>query len=753
MTKRIRKRIDKPLVQFIVFFISTMFILAGVSFSTVLSIKDIYEDTAISQNQTILDHTVESIDNVLDTVYTFNSTLLSNRNLMDVLGKRSNVLISEITQSINNLPLLNDSNHLISDYFIFSNQKDLVLAPKRAYIEVDLYYNTHFKLADLTIEEWKDLMTQGSQRTIMLPMQRSDQQSNVKDVILLLIPFKNINTGRSIGCTAYFIDSSGIDDLLTANSRINEIAYQVNYLDDTILLANGEMPVDALYSEEGRFDTDQSTTTIVDNILYTYHSSQSYGIDYIIGVQQSYFVRQAWESALPQILVMAIVLVVSLTILMRLFVINWRPLSAVVKKLIPGGEIDSELDTGVSRYSLWALDEVASKLMVDKKTLETEIALREIERKNILIDRFINGETVEADDLYSLLNNENPAFETKGNRACIIQFSFPNSDISADAIDLHLTQALLVLRKQSEMTFLKQYDNNSMLFIFHSDDDPQQLGALPLFRNIRNHFNDLYNFHIRFCLGTLHSDIDHFHYSFTAAERLMDVDFDGRYMLVYDAIYELSDQYFYSSQTEQKLKSLLLNGKEKDCFETIDKVYHDNFVTHHLLSLAKQKLFIKLLSTISDFDEIVSVENMIRVLKSDARPDTYFQALKDYCSELCRYQDERNKRSQAELVNKILAYISEQMSDPNMSLTLLSIQFGMTEKYLSAYIKDNTGITFSAHLEKLRLNEANQLLLETDLPIKEIAERVGYLNDNSFRRWYQRLQGIAPSEFRQSRNT
>ena len=72
----------------------------------------------------------------------------------------------------------------------------------------------------------------------------------------------------------------------------------------------------------------------------------------------------------------------------------------------------------------------------------------------------------------------------------------------------------------------------------------------------------------------------------------------------------------------------------------------------------------------------------------------------------------------------------------------------MTESYLSLFIKEKLGETFSARVERLRIEKANQLLRETDLRIDVISEQVGYANSNTFRRAYRRVQGFSPSDYR-----
>jgi hypothetical protein len=51
-------------------------------------------------------------------------------------------------------------------------------------------------------------------------------------------------------------------------------------------------------------------------------------------------------------------------------------------------------------------------------------------------------------------------------------------------------------------------------------------------------------------------------------------------------------------------------------------------------------------------------------------------------------------------------------------------------------------------LQRLRMEHAKNLLLETSLSIKEISERVGYVRQHDFNRLFHRHAGVAPSHWR-----
>ena len=58
------------------------------------------------------------------------------------------------------------------------------------------------------------------------------------------------------------------------------------------------------------------------------------------------------------------------------------------------------------------------------------------------------------------------------------------------------------------------------------------------------------------------------------------------------------------------------------------------------------------------------------------------------------------------------------------------------------------GTPYREFLANLRFREARQLLLETDMPVREVAARVGYTDVSNFARAFRRIAGISPADMR-----
>ncbi|MGD0111930.1 MAG: AraC family transcriptional regulator [Armatimonadota bacterium] len=75
---------------------------------------------------------------------------------------------------------------------------------------------------------------------------------------------------------------------------------------------------------------------------------------------------------------------------------------------------------------------------------------------------------------------------------------------------------------------------------------------------------------------------------------------------------------------------------------------------------------------------------------------------------------------------------------------------GYSPSYLSRTFSQRFGMSFSEHLRALRLGVAESLLSHSDLPVQEIARRVGYQYPWHFTRAFTQAMGMSPREYRRA---
>lgn len=97
--------------------------------------------------------------------------------------------------------------------------------------------------------------------------------------------------------------------------------------------------------------------------------------------------------------------------------------------------------------------------------------------------------------------------------------------------------------------------------------------------------------------------------------------------------------------------------------------------------------------------------------------------------------------------HRIVKYISNNYMN-KVSLQDLAEQEFLTSQYLSFKIKDTFGQTFNDYLNRIRVDESTKLLLNTDKPVAEIAEDVGFSHVRYYNKHFKLNYGMTPVQYR-----
>ena len=96
--------------------------------------------------------------------------------------------------------------------------------------------------------------------------------------------------------------------------------------------------------------------------------------------------------------------------------------------------------------------------------------------------------------------------------------------------------------------------------------------------------------------------------------------------------------------------------------------------------------------------------------------------------------------------NMIIQFLSEYHT--NVSLPDLAKHFNRSKSHISHLFKSTNGQTIRAYCNNLKLEDARNLLINTDLPITEIALDTGFNDTSYFIHLFKTKYGISPLKYR-----
>ncbi len=106
------------------------------------------------------------------------------------------------------------------------------------------------------------------------------------------------------------------------------------------------------------------------------------------------------------------------------------------------------------------------------------------------------------------------------------------------------------------------------------------------------------------------------------------------------------------------------------------------------------------------------------------------------------------------LDDEVLLYLGQNYTNPNLTLSDLSSEFGKTSSDISKLIKAKTGQTFPKYLSLLRVTQAKSFLISGNYKtIAEIGYSVGFNSSSNFIRVFKSQEGLSPKNYAENLNS
>ena len=102
------------------------------------------------------------------------------------------------------------------------------------------------------------------------------------------------------------------------------------------------------------------------------------------------------------------------------------------------------------------------------------------------------------------------------------------------------------------------------------------------------------------------------------------------------------------------------------------------------------------------------------------------------------------------LVKQAVALMHQRYTEPLARQTIAEA-IGVHKDYLGRIFQQELGLTIGDYLTRYRISTACRLLRETDLPVAEIAVRVGFDTPTYFSQVFHRVTGSTPRAYRAGR--
>ncbi|MFB9276938.1 helix-turn-helix domain-containing protein [Cohnella cellulosilytica] len=259
-------------------------------------------------------------------------------------------------------------------------------------------------------------------------------------------------------------------------------------------------------------------------------------------------------------------------------------------------------------------------------------------------------------------------------------------------------------------------------------------------------------------VGTLYGDLSGLNQSFLEAASALEQRMltSGSRIVYFEELIEQSastasgESYWIPKRSLLKLEQSLKQGNEATALRLIGGI---------MAKIKQETLSVGLLRCLC-FDVLNSLlrtaaELGIDEMRGEISSLHAFETLEGLESRLsslavriCGEATRQTETEQPALMDEVVGYVAQNYADYTLSLEHVALKYDTSTSYLSRSFKEKTGYNFTQYIWQCRLKEVIRQLTHTNAPLKEIVERVGYLDAPNFIRKFKKETGHTPGQYR-----
>ena len=205
-------------------------------------------------------------------------------------------------------------------------------------------------------------------------------------------------------------------------------------------------------------------------------------------------------------------------------------------------------------------------------------------------------------------------------------------------------------------------------------------------------------------------------------------------------------------------EKLMMNQEYQLCLDYLDNLFShasaSSGITPTVLRNHVVELAVYILNVLRSYNinvvDILDDDSAIydKIIHFESTNELYVW-IKDFLSRSVRALESKNMRF-SPCIARAVAHI-EKNYPQDISLKTMAYDLNINAAYLGQLFKAETGQLFSVFLNKVRIENAQKMLLQSTLTLNEISMRCGYTNISYFYNIFKKHTGQTPSQYRKAK--
>jgi len=735
------------------------------SYRTSISVT---QTLSIENSVTQLQKSKEILERRMAEVEGFTRQLAINQDLNILMnekntGEKANVY--GIWTMLRDLLPFGQTNDFLEHFFIYLNNYNVILTPGSAYFRPEHYYE-NFHYSDITLAEWKQSILGKTHRSEIMPL-RPFVKNGVQTAVVTYmqsIPLDSFS-GSSPAVAIVMVDEHTISSLLSGITDRYGGWVRISDAEGRAIADQGVgLPEMEALTSDPRFDKDKLSQFYDGHLVITIRSDSN-GWVYQAGIPRQVLLKNANRIQSISWTVTGFALLIGLLVGLLLAYRNSVPINRLVA--IMKEQFGADGNTGRNEYDF--LHGNIAEMISNNRRLESELHRQLPLIRDAFVKRLVAGEFRTREEISAAAAQANTGIYGNAGYVCILQI---NGYSGMDSVEIlnELSAARLILRQAmhdlSGFALMTDWGSDKIVIVFAAKDAETgaELGRTEIERLLRRlslHVFSDYRITVMAALGERFASETEVAHSYELAKQTLEyaLHMNKNGILWHEDTRGESVTYYYPLDLELRLIGTIRTGELGEAERIFQAIVSQNTDQRELSVEMKHQwigelkgTFLKLLDlkTFQESERFEGLKDRIIGIQEADKLETIRSEFAGIMADMCGLITSRKNDAHFRTVEQIKQFIAECYWDAELTLYRVAEQVERPEKYISQLFKEVTGVNLSDHLEKVRMDHAVELLLNTGHTVDEISARVGYNSSHSFRRAFKRVTGISPSSYRQS---
>ena len=664
-------------------------------------------------------------------------------------------------EAMQELTLRQKPGDLLFDYFLYIKKTDEIITPNIR-MKADKFFDVMYSFEASEYEKFRDQL-KGNHFQNYLPIIKVNQyDKNPVDILPLLQTFPVGTKQKPLGQVIIFINAEELFSMVEQFHVATESDIYIYNENNVCILSSSDAP---LLPEE--LVTDKSVGNNTKDSIVFRQLSDTLGWKFIISTPKDLFYSENYDFLLRMIGVTVVYLIIGIVIVSFLAEYSFKPIREIRKYIDKHTKVDGIVKNEFEVIKTTLKEQITngrelSGLLESQKPIVKREVLGKLLRGmvtdyNSLKERFVPlGITFTTNQFYTVALEVSEGcdffrIENTENDQSMILAKFILENVGLD-----------LFQEKFNYYYLDMGQNTAVLLLNPLKEEELEVVEEIVYQKVfeLNQFlKKYYSLYIYTGISKQHHTLKGIQLCFDEARKALEQHklYGGFEPYCFSELENLEADYYYPSEMEYQLLRYIKTGESDKAKQLLQSILDINARKKKIstgaargllfeISISLKKLFDgAMISSGKESSNLLDLDNYMKAPNLQV-------AFQDFCSLIDWYQKERaevpvsNKTKR--LVDSIAECIEQNIGENWIDLNGLSSEFGVTPQYISNIFKKYKDENIKDYISKLRLAKAKELLRDTELPIKEIANQLGYVGEIGVIRLFKKYEGITPGDYR-----